>query len=1140
MQCNRDDAKKILQSWHQIEFFQPYNLQKTIDDKIHCELNSSDLRNQQDSLLPWCNKKSFFDSGADPSKRYGFNLYLIAFDQCELAQEVKREELQAELPEIDSLEEEERIQLQGLTCFAKLWIDELGCPDFEGFSVSTLPWAMGMLIHNRLDNLSFDKFNQRCDRLKEALEKVENELSEGKQGKVLNAKRILNIIKILFSWADYIPKKNVSPSCYIEFVELKSERNDSLSDSKDDEALDEGECTATSVLSMPILNSFYIEDIERSIQFVSTQHKHSPLDDYLSQEDEEKRVDLYDLDSQQSLNEIERQLAPGLMNSGRWPSSPEHNMSLMQQYALNHMFEKLKIGGLYSVNGPPGTGKTTLLRDAMAENIVRRAKELAKLRRSNDAFQGKHTVSFGDEKCTFSELKENITGFEMVVASSNNAAVENISKELPLLKELGKDFTGMRYLRPTGNQVHANKKGGRLQSMERKSQCWGLFSAALGKQSNRSKFVDRAFIYNHFKDNIKARDERTEEIDFLNLWQVRSEPKKRSFSDAKEEFKSAENKYNKCFTQLNTFADLHKYLQQNDEDSLCAPVHQRIVELESLIEKINESLAICREGVDETKERKSSAKILWEQKERNCPRFWHRWFNTKTYLIHIVELEQAENVWVGLNEKLIDLNQNIRAQQREIEKSKGQKVSDEAELEKIILSYHQDIDRYRKFKSIFPKIKLPNIAIPISDDELQRSAYWQNGEINNLRSVLFQRAIELHEAWLLEVIEKDGGFGGNLIAISNLLQGKKLTDNKMGRLIWQGLFLTVPVISTTFASFARQFELLKEGDLGWLFIDEAGQAIPQAAVGALMRAKRAVVVGDPLQIEPVFTAPTKLVERLMKFKLGDRALDWSPNIVSVQQLADRVNLYGSYIESNGGSTWLGSPLLVHRRCINPMFDIANAIAYDNRMVHGLEKSEIQPEPNNLLGDSAWIHVTGNCSIKQFVPSHADVLVNILKYLYLHEGELPIVYVISPFKAVKEKVLSELSKPEKLLISGNQSVPDKDSFKKWRKDCFGTVHTFQGKECVKVIFVLGCDENNSGGAAWASSKPNLLNVAATRAKQQFYIIGNKEVWAKKAYFAKASSSLRNVSSDEFLGETRRIQNAAQASTGFEIIESMRSD
>src|SRR5699024_12436513 len=65
---------------------------------------------------------------------------------------------------------------------------------------------------------------------------------------------------------------------------------------------------------------------------------------------------------------------------------------------------------------------------------------------------------------------------------------------------------------------------------------------------------------------------------------------------------------------------------------------------------------------------------------------------------------------------------------------------------------------------------------------------------------------------------------------------------------WQWINFAVPVISTTFASFGRMFKNLKEESISNLFIDEAGQALQQASVGAIFRSKLVLSLGDSSQI----------------------------------------------------------------------------------------------------------------------------------------------------------------------------------------------------------------------------------------------------------------------------------------------------
>ena len=129
---------------------------------------------------------------------------------------------------------------------------------------------------------------------------------------------------------------------------------------------------------------------------------------------------------------FEQILQPKNYPLGRFPSNTKYALSLMQQVAVN-----LSVGldnrQIRSVNGPPGTGKTTLLKDIFAQLVVRQAYDIAKL--PEHFIKGtERTIYF--KNAAIGELPAYITENSVVVASSNNGAVQNIVNELPLNKAI--------------------------------------------------------------------------------------------------------------------------------------------------------------------------------------------------------------------------------------------------------------------------------------------------------------------------------------------------------------------------------------------------------------------------------------------------------------------------------------------------------------------------------------------------------------------------------------------------------------------------------------------------------------------------------------------------------------------------------
>ncbi len=117
--------------------------------------------------------------------------------------------------------------------------------------------------------------------------------------------------------------------------------------------------------------------------------------------------------------------------------------------------------------------------------------------------------------------------------------------------------------------------------------------------------------------------------------------------------------------------------------------------------------------------------------------------------------------------------------------------------------------------------------------------------------------------------------------------------------------------------------------IGTLVVDEAGQAQPQMVLGSLFRSRRAIIVGDPKQIQPVVTDELILLRKAYD---DDDLKPYKKKTLSVQGVADGMNLFGTYLDNASDyPDWVGCPLIVHRRCISPMYDISNEISYNGIM-----------------------------------------------------------------------------------------------------------------------------------------------------------------------------------------------------------------
>ncbi|WP_435604366.1 caspase, EACC1-associated type [Streptomyces sp. bgisy130] len=261
-------------------------------------------------------------------------------------------------------------------------------------------------------------------------------------------------------------------------------------------------------------------------------------------------------------------------------------------------------------------------------------------------------------------------------------------------------------------------------------------------------------------------------------------------------------------------------------------------------------------------------------------------------------------------------------------------------------------------------------------------------------------------------------------------------------------------------------------------IDEASQCAIPHVLPLLFRARRALVIGDPMQLTHITkTSPHR--EALIRRGNGLRS-EW----LEKNSLAYRRHSAFHAAERSAGGTLL---LDEHFRCHPHIAAISNDLFYDGGLT---VLTDTRGRPALPRPAVIWTDVPGRATR----PRLGGSWVNEDEIRKAHDSvnylleQLPpeaTVGVVTPF-APQAEALRRRLRPydeERLRI--------------------GTVHTFQGGERDVMVFTLVAGEGMHPGAVeWVGGQLNLWNVAVTRARSHLIVVGDKERWRKRGGVAAA--------------------------------------
>lgn len=631
-------------------------------------------------------------------------------------------------------------------------------------------------------------------------------------------------------------------------------------------------------------------------------------------------------------------------------------LATAQRDALSH-YLLIRTGQTLAVNGPPGTGKTTLLQSIVATEVV------------NSAIAGKRPAL-------------------IVACSTNNNAITNIIKSFGEIGQRENDTLSGRWI----PQFHS-------------------LASYNVKESNENK----AFLIYDNLANLEAFD----------------------FGRLEQEFtRRASGHFG---TPMNL-------------DQIVERLHKEVVDLSNRLEGIAKSVIAYHDAL---REYHSESECFGQDlKTSYLIMLRSQWqLNILDFILLIFKPSMVLN---KVNRLLSSSGCSCRVHNKTELRSLLQRLD-------FLIQQGSRLDRFKN-----EMLKDNYLSASILSESLESI----DGSLDNtIRYDLFNLAVHYWEGRFLQVIrdqsKKDFSVKERLEIVSMLTPCIVST------------FHRAPILLRDKDN--RQDPLIGEADL--LIVDEAGQVTPEIAMASFALAKKAIVVGDTLQIKPVWSVPKEVDKANIADSLSFNTQGVDSFISSglaasqgsVMEIAQKLSPF--WYEQNLAR---GMYLLEHRRCNDDIISYCNALSYKGYLI------PMKGNPATLFPSMSYVDVPQGLEDKEGTsrinPIEASAIVAWMvderEKIEAHYGKMigDVVAVITPFKA-QAKSISELLKAA-LGKEVAESI------------VVGTVHSLQGAERSIVLFSMVYAKK---AGYFFDKSPNILNVAVSRAKDSFIAFGNHDLF-----------------------------------------------